>query len=179
MLCPGAILRTTRCSSDAVAEKKSAKLAVFTQEFFPGGLFGGFCLISWLWWTVSWTLRLHSALRCETQCHTPPSQSRLGLQVASCLPVFFSSGTAGAINQSPPQFTPVVSVCEGLTSNTALQGCLLRSSGGTLLCVFFLFPGFSEQSHLTFSCCGTFLYNHANLLTVLPFLPPIFTWGHF
>lgn len=45
---------------------------------------------------------LHSALRCETQCHAPPSQSRLGLQVASCLPVFLSSGTAGAINQNPP-----------------------------------------------------------------------------
>lgn len=37
--------------------KKSAKLALFTQELFPGGLFGASCLFSWLWWTVSWTLR--------------------------------------------------------------------------------------------------------------------------
>lgn len=44
------------------------------------------------------------ALCSETQCHVPPSQSCLGLQVTSCLPVFLSSGTAGAINQ-PPSFS--------------------------------------------------------------------------
>lgn len=57
MLCPGAMSHKTRCSSDAVAERKSAKLALFIQELFPGGLFGASCLFSWLWWTVSWTLR--------------------------------------------------------------------------------------------------------------------------
>lgn len=103
---------------------------------------------------------LHSALRGETQCHAPPSRWRLGLQVASCLPVFCSSGTAGAINQSPPapQFTPNVSVCESLTSNTAVQGCLIWSSGegDTFVCLFlslfwFVFADFLGQSRLTFS----------------------------
>lgn len=49
----------TMCSSDAVADitKKSSKLALFTQEIFPGGPMRAWCLFSWLWWTVSWTLR--------------------------------------------------------------------------------------------------------------------------
>lgn len=64
------------------------------------------------------------ALCSETQCHAPLSQSCLGLQVTSCLPVFLSSGTAGAINQLP--LSPVVSVCPGLTTTTT-SDCLICS----------------------------------------------------
>lgn len=69
------------------------------------------------------------ALCSETQCHAPLSQSCLGLQVTSCLPVFLSSGTAGAINQLPPA-NPAASVCPDLTTTaatTATSECLIWS----------------------------------------------------
>lgn len=70
----------------------------------------------------------------ETQRHATLSPSCLGLQVTSCLPVFLSSGTAGAINQLP--LSPVVSVCPALTTTTTTtttSDCLIWSvvsSGG-------------------------------------------------
>lgn len=70
-----------------------------------------------------------AALSSETQCHEPLSQSCLGLQVTSCLPVFLSSGTAGAINQL--RLSPGVSVCSALlwpaphtTNTTTTLDCL-------------------------------------------------------
>lgn len=114
---------------------------------------------------------LHYALCCETQCHALLSQSCLGLQVTSCLPVFLSSGTAGAINQLP--LSPVVSVWPGLTTNNnnimGLSHLVRRSFRGhffshtkivfELNVIRRLFPGFQDKlskSQVALSCCKTF-----------------------
>lgn len=164
-VCPGTI------TSDAVAGKKNpkpAKLALFTEELSPGGLSGGSCLLCWLWWAVSWTLRctLPSAVK-----HNATRLHHSGVWGYRWPAVRLGSSPLGQLEPSispPAQFTPVASVCEGLTSNTAVR-VSHRVLGGTLLWVLFLISRLLGQSHLTFSCCETFLCNHANLLTVLIF----------
>lgn len=146
MVCPGTI------SSDAVAGKKKkttttakpAKLALFTEELSPGGLSGGSCLFSWPWWRVSWTLRctLPSAVKHNaTRLHQSGVWGYRWPAVRLCSsPLRQLEPSINCPPPTPPQFTPVVSVCEGLTSNTAVQGCLIGSSRGTFY-VFFLILG--------------------------------------
>ena len=71
------------------------------------------------------------ALCSETQCCAPRSHLCLGLQVTSCLPVFPSSGTAGAINQLP--LSPVVSVCSAWPPQQQQQQQRRTASSGLSL----------------------------------------------
>lgn len=175
MLCPGAMSHKTRCSSDAVAEKKSAKLALFIQELFPGGLFGASCLFSWLWWTVSWTLRctLPSAVKHNaTRLHHSRVWGYRWPAVCLC------SSPLGQLEPSisrPPSLPPLCLSVRAWPATQRYKGVSSGPPGGHFYASFLLFQGLLGQSHLTFSCCKTFLYNHANLLTVLAFLPLLFT----
>lgn len=132
------------------------------------------------------------ALCSETQCHAPLSQSCLGLQVTSCLPVFLSSGTAGAINQLP--LSPVVSVCpvrpprqqqhQTVSSGPSLlRGTLLhfyqhKCSYEFILCLFAGFLDGLSKSQLTFSYLNLYK-NHVCLLMALAFhsAAQVFTFG--
>lgn len=154
--------------------KKSAKLALFTQELFPGGLFGASCLFSWLWWTVSWTLRctLPSAVKHNaTRLHHSRVWGYRWPAVCLC------SSPLGQLEPSisaPPVYPRCVCLWgpDQQHSITRVSHRVLWGDTFMRLFFFFLFPGFSGQSHPTFSCCETF---HANLWTVLAFPPLIFT----
>lgn len=110
---------------------------------------------------------LHCGLRSETQCHTPPSRSCLGLQVASCLPVFLSSGTAGAINQLPPELAPSARVWPAPQQHKPVSSGLLLLQGTPLssfqhprccrkYSLLFLFPGFQGNLHWHFRAVKPF-----------------------
>lgn len=127
------------------------------------------------------------ALCSETQCHAPLSQSCLGLQVTSCLPVFPSSGTAGAINQLPP--SPVVSVCpvrppqqhQTVSSGVSLlQGTLLDFYKRECCCKFKRrFPGLSGRAFCSAADILMPFLSHVYSSMALAFhsTAPVFTLG--
>lgn len=140
---------------------------------------------------------LHYALRSETQCHAPLSQSCLGLQVTSCLPVFLSSGTAGAINQRTPTPTPPEPRCVRLhrpdhhKNNMRLSHLVCRSSRGHFSAsinanivfeVFFFNQAFRTR-FLNFRCCSLTVETFIFFVKIIPtycrfgLFTPILTLG--
>lgn len=173
MLCPGAISLWTRCSSGRCCWKqKSAKLALFTGEVFPGGLVGVSRLFSWLWWTVSWTLRctLPSAVK-----HNATRLHHGGVWGYRWPAVCLCSSPLGQLEPSisrPPPSLP--SLCLPVRAWPATR----VSSGpprGHFYTFFFLISRLFGTIPSDIFMPQTFLYNHANLLIVLAFLPLIFT----
>lgn len=167
-----AVTRRLRGKETNKKIKKSGKLTLFMQRLFPGGLFGASRLFSWLWWTVSWTL-----------CCTLPSAVKHNATRLHHSRVWGYRWPAVCLCSSPPGQlgpsirTPPPPPLAWVWTATTLQGRLIW----TFLCIFSSFPGFSGQSSLAFSCWGTFQSDHAALLSVLAFLPQVWSspWGTF